>query len=135
MAAAAAGFLLLGQVRDHAVGRQQEPRDGGRVLERRARDLRRIDDARLQEVGVLAGADVVAVRARRLLDVGDDERRFLAGVADELAEGSLDRTRDDGRADGLVAGQRQRVDGLLGTQVGDAAAGDDALLDGRAGRV
>ena len=78
VAAAAAGILLLGDVGDHAVGREQEPRDGRGVLQSRARDLRRIDDAGLEHVGVLASADVVAVRASRLLDVGDDERGLLA---------------------------------------------------------
>ena len=81
VAAAAAGILLLGDVRDHAVGREEEARDGRRVLQRGADDLRRIHDASLQEVGVLAGADVVAVRASRLLDVGDDERGLLALAA------------------------------------------------------
>ena len=52
--AAAVALLLLGNVGDHAVGREQETRDGGGVLESAARNLRRIDDAALEEVGVLA---------------------------------------------------------------------------------
>ena len=135
MTAAAAGLLLLGEIRDHAVGREQEARDGRRVLEGAARDLRRIDDTGLQEVAVLAGADVVAVRAGRLLDVGDDERGLESGVVDELAERRLDRTGDDVRADLLVTLEVEGLDGLLRTEIGDAAAGDDALFNGRTGGV
>ena len=117
MTAAAAGLLLLREIRDHAVGREQEARDGRRVLEGAARDLRRIDDAGLQEVAVLAGADVVAVRAGRLLDVGDDERGFLTRIIDKLAERRLDRTGDDVRADLLVPFELEGLDGLLRNRV------------------
>ena len=99
MTAAAATFLLLGKIGDHAVGREEETRDGSRVLESRARNLGRIDDTSLEEVAVLARADVVAVRTGRLLDVGDDAGRFLTGVVDELAERSFDGAAEDRRAD------------------------------------
>ena len=135
MATTAAGLLLLGEIRDHAVGREEETRDGRRVLEGAARDLRRINDASLEEVAVLAGANVVAVRAGRLLDVGDDERGFLTRIIDKLAERRLDRTGDDVRADLLVPFELEGLDGLLRTEVGDATAGDDALFNGRTGGV
>ena len=121
VAAATAGFLLFGKVRDHAVGREEETRDGRGVLERGARHLRRIDDAGLEHVDVLARADIVAVRAGRLLDVGDDERGFLTRIVDELAERSLDGTRDDRRADGLVALELEGLDRLLATEERNAA--------------
>ena len=92
------------------------------------------NDAALHQVGVLARADVVAVRALVGLDLGDDERRLLARVGHELAQRGLDGARDDLGADLLVACELERVDRLLAAQVGDAAARDDALLDGRAGR-
>jgi hypothetical protein len=67
-AAAARGMrrsriLLLRQLGDHALGREQQPGDRGRVLQRRAGDLGRVDDAGLDEVLVLVGRDVVAVVA------------------------------------------------------------------------
>ena len=135
VAAAAATFLLLGKIGDHAVGREKETRDGSRVLESRARNLGGIDDTGLEEVAVLARADIVAVRAGRLLDVGDDESRFLSGIVDELAKRSLDSAADDRRADLLVALELESFDRLLGAEVGDAAAGNDALFDRSAGGV
>ena len=135
VAAAAATFLLLGKVGDHAVGREEETRDGSGVLESRARNLGGVDDTGLEEVAVLASADVVAVRAGRLLDVGDDESRFLSGVVDELAKRSLDSAADDRRADLLVAFELKSFDGLLSAEVSDAAAGNDTLFDRSAGGV
>ena len=135
MAAASAGILLFGKVSHHAVGGEQEAGDGRGVLQRRARDLRRIDDAGLHEVAVLGSTDVIAVRASRLLDVGDDKRGFDACVIDELPERSLYRTGDDRRTDLFVALELEAVDCLLGTEIGDAAAGNDAFLDRRAGGV
>src|SRR5262249_26125877 len=44
--------LLLGQLRHHGFGRDQEPGDRGRILERRAHDLGGIDDPGLDEIGV-----------------------------------------------------------------------------------
>ena len=123
----AAALLLLRNVGDHAVGREEETRDGGGVLESAARNLRRIDDAALHEVGVLARTDVVAVRTGSLLDVGDHESGLLASVVHKLAERSLDRTGDDARADSLVTFELEGVDGLLATEIRDAAAGNDAL--------
>ena len=129
MAAAAATFLLLGKIGDHAVGREEETRDGSRVLKSGARNLGGIDDTGLEEVAVLARADVVAVRTGRLLDVGDDESRFLPGVVDELAKRRFDGAADDRRADLLVAFELESLDGLLGAEVSDAAAGNDTLFN------
>src|SRR5687767_2325893 len=53
-------FLLLRNLGDHALGRQQEAGNRSRVLQRGARDLRRINNARLDEVLELVGRDVVA---------------------------------------------------------------------------
>ena len=133
--AAAATFLLLGKIGDHAVGREEETRDGSRVLESRARNLGGIDDTGLEEVAVLARADVVAVRTGRLLDVGDDEGRFLTGVVDELTKRSFDSAADDRRADLLVAFELKSLDGLLSAEVSDAAARNDTLFNRSAGGV
>ena len=42
--------LFLGQVGDHHFRREHKARHGGGVLERGARDLGRVDDARLERV-------------------------------------------------------------------------------------
>ena len=56
-------LLLLRRLGDHRLGRQQETRDGRRVLQRQARDLGRVDDAELHHVAVLAVRGVEAVVA------------------------------------------------------------------------
>ena len=71
-----------------------------------------------------------------LLDFLDDEGAFDAGVVGQLAERGFDGARDDLDADLLVAVRGLSVvDGGLGADQGDAAAGDDAFFDGRAGGV
>ena len=47
--------LLLRNLGDHRFGGQHQGRDGGRVLQRRAGHLGRVDDARLHQVFVLVG--------------------------------------------------------------------------------
>src|SRR6266704_3180552 len=42
--AATRSFLLLRNLRDHGLGRQHQSSDGSRVLQRSARNLRRVDD-------------------------------------------------------------------------------------------
>ena len=54
VAAAGAGLLLLRDVGDQRLRRQDHRGDGGGVLERGAGDLGRVDDALLEEVAVLA---------------------------------------------------------------------------------
>ncbi len=59
-AARSRSFLLLGELGDHALGGEEQTGDRGGVLQRGARDLRRVDDAGLDEVFKRAGGDVVA---------------------------------------------------------------------------
>ncbi len=65
----------------------------------------------------------------------DDDRALLAGVDGDLAGRLLERAADDVDADLHVALGLDAFDGLDGAQQGDAAAGDDPLLDGRLGGV
>ena len=68
-------------------------------------------------------------------DLGGDDVALLARVLGDPAQRLVERLADDRRAGGLVAGQREVVDGrLAGVDEGRAATGDDALLDRRAGR-
>ena len=64
VAAASGGGGGLGLVGDDALGGEQEAGDGGGVLQGGAGDLGGIDDARLDEVLVFTGGDVVADLAR-----------------------------------------------------------------------
>ena len=109
--------------------------DRRRVLQRRAGDHGRVDDARGDEVDVLAGRGVEAVAGRALADLVDHDRALEAGVLGDLAERLLERAQDDAGA-GLA--RRRRRSASRSIAVGrleqrDAAARHDALLEGRAG--
>jgi len=79
-------FLLLRDLGDHGLGREQQARDGGGVLQGGTGHLLRIDDAGLDQVFVFAGGDVVAFIALAALDFLNDQAAFDAGVAGQLAE-------------------------------------------------
>ena len=129
--------VLLRLLGDHGFGRHQQAGHGGRVLERRAHDLGRVDDAGLQQVLELAGLGVPAICVVRLLaQLPDDDRTLGAGILGYLADRSLDGAANDVDADLLVVvGGLDVVAGLGGTQERHAAARKDAFLDGRTGGV
>ena len=104
MSAAAAGFLLvvLGRVGDQGVGGQEQRADAGGVLQGVAGDLGRVDDAGLDQVGVLVLQGVVAEVALALDDLGDDDAAVLAGVLGDLVERGGTGADDDVEADLLV---------------------------------
>src|SRR5690606_4013466 len=88
------------------------------------------------EILVVARGNVVALVALAAADLLDDQRAVHARVRGERAQRVLDRLADDVHADLLVL--VRTLDGLDRRQAADerhAAAGDDALLHGRAGRV
>jgi hypothetical protein len=58
---------------------------------------------------------------------------FEARVPDDAAERLLDRAADDLHPDALVALELEPFERLLAADERDAAAGDDAFLDGGAG--
>ena len=72
-----------------------------------------------------------------LVDLADDDSALFAGVRDDHAQRLFDRAADDRCTDLLVA--LERLDELLDSRGAanerDAAAGDDAFLDSRAGGV
>src|SRR5260221_2063560 len=94
-AAAVRLALRLGALGHEGLGRQHERGHGGRVLQRRAHDLRGIDDARLDEVLVLLGRRVEAKGALAVLDLLDDDRAVDARVDGDLTQRLLDRAADD----------------------------------------
>src|SRR5690606_27077774 len=110
--------------------------DRSGVLQRGAGHLDRIQDAGLEHVDVLAGGGVVTVDALAFLDRVDDHRRLFAGSGDDHAQHSFHRSAGDLDTVVLVLVVALKV-GNRGqrTDQGDAAARDDALFDGRAGRV
>ena len=67
-------------------------------------------------------------------DLLDDDRALEAGVLRDAPGGLGQRVAHDLRAGRLVALQVELVERGLGADQRDAAAGDDALFDGRAGR-
>src|SRR5215207_10121782 len=128
-----AGFLLL-LLHDDRFRREEERGDRRGVLQRRAGHLRRVDDARLDQIlvdvrqGVVAEL-VVLARAHLL----EDDRALATRVLHDHAERLLDRATDDLHADLLVAvRQLDLVERALRAHERHAAARDDALLDRRA---
>ena len=65
---------------DQAFGGEQQTGNRGRILQRRAGDFLRVNDASFDEVFVFASGDVVALVAFAALDFLDDDRTFHAGI-------------------------------------------------------
>src|SRR5687767_749371 len=138
------GSLVPLYLGDERLGRQHEAGDGRGVLERRARDLRRVDDARGDEVFVLVGRGVVAEVGVTLgAHLLDDDRALFARVLHYLAERLFERAADDGHAYLLVKVAAHRavrvrledlelVERLRRAYQRDPAARDYPFLDGRA---
>src|SRR5690606_37758925 len=78
------GLLLLD---DHGLRREQEAGDGRRVLERRTRDLGRVDHAGLDQVLVRVGLGVVAeVHVLVLANALDHDRALGARILRDLTD-------------------------------------------------
>src|SRR6185503_2976372 len=94
--------------------------------------LGRVDHAGLDQVLVLELRGVEAVAARGLADLRRDDRAVDARVHRDLAQRLLERAADDVDAVAAVVIERQLVERLAAAEQRDAAAGDNALFDGRA---
>src|SRR5205814_9842702 len=115
---------------------EQQTRDRGRVLQRATRDLRRIDDARLHQVGVFTGGDVVTFVALTRLDFLNNERAFLARVIGELTGRLVDGPAHDLYAHLLVAFKAlDIIERPLRTNARNAAARYNAFLNRRPRRM
>src|SRR5882672_966530 len=129
-------LVVLRQLRDHRVGREDEGRDRSRVLQRVAGDLGGIENTHRHHVAVLAGLGVVAEVALAFAHLVDDHTRLIPRVAGDLAHRLLEGAHDDFHAGGLVLVVglhfRNRV---AGAKQRHATAGNDSFLDGRTGRV
>ena len=85
-----------------------------------------------EHVAVLVLVGVVAFGlALQLADAIDDDRAVDAGVVGDRPQRLVEDVLDDLRAGLLVAFELELVDGLLAAEQSDAAAGDDALFQGR----
>src|SRR5207249_3704169 len=84
VAAGAGTFLLFHQLGHHRFGREQQTGDRSRVLQRRARDLGRIDYAHLYEIAVGFSLGIEAEVALAFGDLVQHDRGLLARVGDDL---------------------------------------------------
>src|SRR3954471_12698020 len=128
-------LLLLRNLGDEGFGRQQQRGDRRGVLQRRADDLRGVDDAGLDEILVGVGQRVETFGVLRLTHALHDDGAFVSGVGRNPPHRLFDRALDDVDADLLIAFELQAVEHLRRTNQRDAAAGDDPLFDRRLGRV
>ena len=128
--------LLLRDLADEGLGGEQQRGDRGRVLQRGADDLGRVDDAGLDQVLVLVGLGVEALVAPSSRGPWPRPRRPRgrrcprSGAAAPRARAGRCATPTASSPAAFTA-----VDRLRRAQQRDAAAGDDALLDRRLGRV
>src|SRR5215469_15839007 len=84
------GGVLLRLLGDHCLGGEEQRRDGRRVLQRGTRDLRRVDDAGLEHVDVVAGGGVEALTRGKRLDLLDHDAALEARVDRDLLQRLLD---------------------------------------------
>jgi len=88
--------LLLRHFGDHGFRGDQQARDRRRILQGRADDLGRVDDALGHQVAVLAGLSVVTeVVLIFLKDLANHDRAIIAGVDRDLAGRCLQRLAHD----------------------------------------
>src|SRR5436305_4587083 len=124
-------------VGDHRLGGDQQPGDGSGALQCQAHHLGRVDDAGLQHIDVGAALRVEALTGLALVQqLADDGRPLRSGVFDYLPRRRLQCATDDVDANLLVVVLGvQPAEPLAGVQQRDTAAGNNAFLDRRAGRV
>ena len=104
-------LLVFLDVGDQSFGGEHQAGDGSGVLQREAGDLGRVDDARLDQVAVLAGVGVEAeVVVLRLADLADDHGAFVAGVVRDLPSGLFERALHDVDANSFVVVQLELLE-------------------------
>ena len=100
------GFILWSSG-DHHLGRDQQTRDRGGVLQRETHHLGRIDDPGIDQVHVLQRLRVDAAVGILLVDqLADHDRPVDAGVERDVADRLLQGAPDDADADALVVAGR-----------------------------
>src|SRR5690606_40819483 len=121
--AVAAGVLvlLLRLLGDESLGGEEQAGHRRRVLQRGADHLGRVDDAGLEQVLVLAGRGVPAVRALRGAHLLDDDRAVPAAVLRDLAARLLPGAADDLHAEHLLLVELAALEALKRAEQADAA--------------
>ena len=95
--------VVLRGLGDHHFRGEQQAGDRRRILQRKTRDLRRVEDAEVEHVAILARGGVVTVRALAGLDhLIEDHGGVFTGVLHDLAQRLFDRAGEDADADRLV---------------------------------
>src|SRR5664280_1281109 len=121
---------LLGLVGDDDLGGEEQRGNGRGVLQCRAGDLSRVDDALGDQVDVLAVGRVQTPARGQVADLLSHHPALHATVDSDLFERSLGRDANDVRTRGLVALKRELDERSVGgLYQGHATTGDDALLD------
>src|SRR5450631_4220900 len=122
---------LLGLVSDDDLGGEEQRGDGRGVLQRRAGDLSRVDDALGDQVDVLAVGRVQTPARGQVADLLGHHPTLHATVDGDLLERSLGSDANNVRTRGFVALKGELDEGSVGRLYqGHATTGDDALLDG-----
>jgi hypothetical protein len=95
--------IKIEPVGDHRFGGDQQAGDRGRVLQRHAHDLGRVDDAGLRSCRHTSRSGRRSRRCRLLLQqLADHDRAFDAGILGDLADRGLQRAAHDVDAGVLV---------------------------------
>src|SRR6185437_2953025 len=85
--------VLLRQISDHSLGRDEKTGNGSRILQCAAHDFSGVDYALRDEIAISAGLSVEAERIRWVIeDLTDNHRTVLAGVGEDLPCRSLQRS-------------------------------------------
>src|SRR6266480_5043636 len=129
--------LLLRQLGDHGLGRDQQAGDRCRTLQCRAHHFGRVDDPLGDEIAVLPRLRVIAVGIGVLLqDLADHDRTVFAGIDGDLTRGPGERLAHDLDAGLLVVVVgADLLERLACAQQRNAPARQDTFLNRGAGRV
>src|SRR5690606_19882013 len=129
--AALLALLFLGLLGNQGIAGQEQYRYAGRVLQRGAGDLGRVDDAGLDQVFVRIARGVVAEVAFALQHLLADDAAVLAGVGGDHRQRRPAGPQHDVVAHLLIVRQVGRLQTAGSPQQGHTAAGQDAFGHGR----
>ena len=130
-------LLFLWLFHHGGLGGKNHAGHGGGVDHGGVGDLHRIDNAVIDEVAVLEGIGVEAFTVGHLGNAGDDDSTVEASVFSDPVGRAGQRAGDGEDADLRLTLEAlgEGLEFLGNLDQHGAAAGDDALFDGRAGRV
>src|ERR1035437_4127057 len=125
---------LFGLVGDDNLSSEEQRGNGRGVLQRRARDLGRVDDALGDQVDVLAVGRVQTPAGGQVADLLGHDATLETTVDGDLLERSLGRDANDVRTRGLVTLEIELQERSVGRlEQGHAATGDDSLFNSSLG--